>query len=257
MNRDKKIKIRNTAVYIILRFLIILTIVFAFLEKDYSSVFTSFLALLLFTIPDLVHNKFNIKLPTVLESVIYVFIFSAQILGEVKNFYETFIYWDTLLHTINGFIFAGIGFSLFELLNRSSKAKIFLSPIYISVVAVLFSVSIGTFWEFFEYTGDNIAKSDMQKDVLINEIYTVSLSDKNKVERFENIKNTVITLDNGEIITIEGGYLDIGLRDTMKDMIVNLVGALVFAVFGYFYEKGVSKYDFAKNFIPTKKKGSN
>lgn len=254
MERYKKIKFRNVSVYLVLRFLIILTIIFSILNKEYGNVFTACLALLLFTIPTLINTKSNINLPSMLESIIYIFIFSAQILGEIRDFYITFPYWDTLLHTINGFIFAGIGFSLIELLNRSEKAKIYLSPIYISVVAVLFSVSIGAFWEMFEYSLDIYTNTDTQKDTIVTDVYSVSLSEENKVAKVKNIESTTIKYEDGELLVIEDGYLDIGVIDTMNDMIVNFIGALVFSVFGYFYEKGVSEYAFAKNFIPTKKK---
>lgn len=249
----RNLKIRNTAVYITLRFLIILTIVLSILEKNYSNILPCIIALLLFTIPDFVDKKLNIELPGTLECIIYIFIFSSQILGEIKNFYGLIPYWDTMLHTINGFVFAGIGFSLCDLLNKSEKTKLYLSPIYISVVAVLLSVTIGTFWEFFEYAVDINLNKDMQKDVLITDMYTVNFNNDNLVESYNNIEKTEVYLSDGNILEIEGGYLDIGLHDTMKDMFVNFIGALVFTFFGYFYIKGTSKYEFAKNFIPTKK----
>lgn len=250
----KNIEFRNAAVYIILRFLIVLTIVLSVLRHDYDSVFTCCIALLLFTIPSIVDKKFNVELPTTLESIIYLFIFSSQILGEIRNFYGMFPYWDTMLHTINGFIFAGIGFSICEVLNNSPKTKLFLSPLYITVVAILFSITIGTVWEFFEYGVDRYMYADMQKDRVITDLYTVYFNDTNTVESFNDITQTVIYYGDGEVLVVDG-FLDMGLNDTMKDMIVNFIGAIVFAIFGYFYEKGVSTYEFAKNFIPHKKKG--
>lgn len=252
MNR-KEIR-RNKRIYYILRLLIILTICLSIYEGNWSNVFASIIALLLFTIPGLLNDKFDVELPGTLESIIYIFIFSSQILGEIRNFYAIFPYWDTLLHTLNGFIFAGIGFSLCDLLNKSEKTKLYLSPLYISVVAVLFSVTIGTIWEFFEYSVDTYLQKDMQKDNIIQDIYTVNFNNTNTVEKISDIESTVITYSNGQVLEIDG-YLDIGLNDTMKDMIVNFIGAIVFAIFGYFYEKGVSTYEFAKNFIPHKKKG--
>ena len=44
--------------------------------------------------------------------------------------------------------------------------------------------------------------------------------------------------------------LDIGLLDTMKDLFVNFIGAVVFSVIGYFYVKGRGKGTFASRFIP-------
>lgn len=250
---NRKEKIRNTAVYVILRFLILLTIIFSILEQNYSNIMPCAIALVLFTIPNFIDKKLNIELPGTLESIIYIFIFSAQILGEIRNFYGLIPYWDVMLHTLNGFIFAGVGFSLCELLNKSEKTKLYLSPIYVAVVAVLFSVAIGTVWEFLEYGLDKYIYLDTQKDETVNDLYTVYFNDENKVESISDIVKTEIYLSDGSIVTIDDGYLDIGLNDTMEDMWVNFVGAIVFAFFGYFYEKGVSHYEFAKNFIPKKK----
>ncbi len=253
---DRKEKIRNTAVYVVLRFLIILTIVLSVLEGNFSNVLPAGIAIILFTVPNFLENKFEIDLPGTLESIIYIFIFSSQILGEIRNFYDLIPIWDTMLHTLNGFIFAGIGFSLCDFLNKNEKTKLYLSPIYIAFVAVLFSVTVGTLWEIFEYGVDVYLSKDMQKDVVINDIYTVHFNDENKVESINGIVKTDIYLNNGEIIEINNGYIDIGLHDTMKDMIVNFIGAVVFAVFGYFYELGVDNYEFAKNFIPKKRRSN-
>lgn len=253
--RKNEHKVRNTTVYIVLRFLIILTAVFSFLDGNFSNVFSCILALLLFTIPTVVDKKFNVELPNMLESSVYIFIFSSQILGEIRNFYSIFQHWDTLLHTFNGFMFAGIGFSLVDILNKSNKTKMYLSPFYISVVACCFSITIGTVWEFFEYGMDRFTYLDMQKDVLIDEIYSVYLhpEGKNEVISVKNITETVIHYGDGETLILDG-YLDIGLRDTMFDMVVNAIGAIVFSVFGYFYVKSSEQFEFAKNFIPKKKK---
>ena len=121
------------------------------------------MSLFLFTIPTLIQDKFRITLPSLLEGIIYVFIFSAEILGEINNFYGIIPHWDTVLHTINGFLAAGIGFSLIDLLNQNSK-QIKLSPFFVALVAFCFSMTIGVLWEFFEYGADSLLKLDMQKD---------------------------------------------------------------------------------------------
>lgn len=250
---NRKEKVRNTTVFVVLRFLIILVIVLSVIEKNWSNILPSVIALILFTVPGFINKKFHIMLPGTLESIIYIFIFSAQILGEIRNFYGIIPYWDTVLHTLNGFIFAGIGFSLCDILNKSKKTKLYLSPKYIAFVAVLFSVAVGTVWEIFEYSADIYLNKDMQKDIIVTDIYSVEFNDGNVVYAINDIEKTEVYLSDGSVIEIENGYLDIGLNDTMKDMIVNAIGAVVFAIFGYFYEKGNSKYEFAKNFIPKKK----
>ncbi len=251
----KKKEVRNITVYIVLRFLVILTMVFSFLRGNYDNVFVCFLALALFTIPNIVERKLKVDLPNTLESIIYLFIFSAQILGEIRNFYGMIPWWDTMLHTINGFLFAGIGFALIDILNKSEKVKLYLSPLYVVVVAISFSITIGTVWEFFEYTLDQ-GYNDTQKDDLLASFNSVYLNEdgENIPVIVNDIKQTIITYGDNETIVIENGYLDIGLKDTMKDMFVNAVGAIIYSIFGYFYIKNNEKYIFAKEFIPTKKK---
>lgn len=239
-------------VYFILRALIILCMVLQIIHGDWNNAALCLLSLLLFTIPTFIEYKLKITLPSVLESIIYLFIFSAEILGEINNFYGLIPHWDTILHTINGFLAAGIGFSLVDILNKNSK-KINLSPIFVAIVAFCFSMTIGVLWEFFEYAADTYLKTDMQKDRIVTSISTVELDplQSNTPVKIDNIEFTILNTNNGQIV-IEGGYLDIGIIDTMKDLIVNFVGAICFSTIGYLYIRNRDKYKFASNFIPTK-----
>lgn len=252
VNKYKETKESSLLVYLILRVLVILCMTLQIFRGDWNNAVLCLLSLFLFTIPTLIEEKLKITLPTMLESIIYLFIFSAEILGEINNFYGTIPHWDTILHTINGFLAAGIGFSLIDILNENSK-NINLSPIFVAIIAFCFSMTIGVLWEFFEYGADRHLNLDMQKDRIVSQISTVELDpDKNNnAVVIKNIKSTQINTDKGEII-IEGGYLDIGLNDTMKDLFVNFVGAVCFSCIGYLYIKNRDKYKFASNFIPTK-----
>ena len=159
-----------------------------------------------------------------------------------------------MLHTLNGFLAAGIGFSLVDLLNENSKS-ISLSPFFVAIVAFCFSMTIGVLWEFFEYSADRYLKYDMQKDYIINTISTVTLDpeENNNAIRINGIDHTILYDENGdELATIEGGYLDIGIIDTMKDLFVNFVGAVAFSIIGFLYVKNREKYKFATNFIPVR-----
>ena len=129
--QNKKIRTRNAIIYFILRFFVIVSLVFQLIHKNYNNVFLCILTLILFMIPTIVDKKLHIELPNALEIIILLFIFSAEILGEVRNFYGTFPHWDTILHTINGFLMAAIGFSLIDILNRSDKFHIMLSPTFV------------------------------------------------------------------------------------------------------------------------------
>ena len=250
----EKTKKSSIIVYIVLRTLVIFSMVRQILRGDLNNALLCVLSLVLFTLPGVFQKKFKIKVPNLLEIIIYLFIYSAEILGEIHNFYGHIPAWDTILHTLNGFLCAGIGFSLVDLLNENSK-KIKLSPIYVAIVAFCFSMTVGVCWEFFEYSADKIVKTDMQKDVLVQEISTVYLdpNKENKTVLLKDIGKTIIyDKNNNEIAVIDNGYLDIGINDTMKDLLVNFVGAVVYSILGYFYIKNRDKYKFASNFIPTK-----
>lgn len=241
--------------YWFLRILVILSMIPEFFERDYYGVFLCVLTLILFMIPVFVDKKLNIKLPSLLESIITLFIFSAEILGEIRGFYLKFPYWDTLLHTMNGFIMAGIGLSMIDILNRSPSLRFSLSPLFAALVAFCFSMTVGVLWEFFEFGADYFACSDMQKDTICHRISSVDLNPdgENFPYVISDIEKTVIHgVMNGEKTEMEiEGYLDIGLLDTMEDLAVNCIGALVFSFFGIFYLKGRSS--FVQSFVPSMK----
>lgn len=239
-------------VYFILRLFVIITMILQFLNGNYENFFLCILTLILLVMPSLIQVTFKIELPTVLEILILIFIFAAEILGEIREYYVIFPMWDTVLHTINGFLAAAIGFSMVDLLNRSEKTMFQLSPLFTAVVAFCFSMMIGVVWEFFEFGMDTFFGLDMQKDTVIYAIHSVTLDPNggNVVRNIDPIKSVVV---NGEELGI-GGYLDIGLIDTMKDLIVNFIGAVVFSVFGYFYVKSRGKGNFVSRFVPKRKK---
>lgn len=247
---------KTLVIYIVLRLLVIISMIWQLFRQNWSNVFLCVLTLILFTIPYFLDKKFKIELPTVLEIIILLFIFSAEILGEIQNFYGTFKHWDTILHTINGFLCAAIGFSLIDILNQNEKIRMKLSPIFVALVAFCFSMTVGVLWEFFEFGADTFFRTDMQKDRIITSMSTVTLhpEGKNISVKIDNIYSTIINyLDkNGkeESKIIEGGYLDIGIIDTMKDLLVNFIGAVVFSLIGYLYIKNRDKYKFAEEFMP-------
>ena len=254
--KTNKFRKRDLTVYVVLRILVIITMISQLLRGNFENVFMCILTLILFLVPIFIDKKLNIKLPSVLESIILLFIFSAEILGEVQNFYGIFKAWDTILHTINGFLCAAIGFSMIDILNRSHKFHTKLTPVFVALVSFCFSMTIGVLWEFFEFGADYLLKYDMQKDRLTQSISTVYLEPegKNKPVIVDNIQKTVIYSydSSGDIIetTIDGGYLDIGIIDTMKDLIVNFVGAVVFSIIGLLYIKNRDGYKFAEAFMP-------
>ena len=252
----KETKRSSLAIYLILRFLVIVCMVLQLLKGNINNALLCLLSLILLFAPLFIQNKFAITLPSGLEITIYFFIFAAEILGEINNFYGIIPYWDTILHTINGFLAAAVGFSLIDLLNKNSK-NVNLSPFYLCLVAFCFSMTIGVLWEFFEYSSDKFLDMDMQKDTVVKKISSVTLnpSGKNKAIVVSSIGKTVIYDENGYLLeNIDGGYLDIGLNDTMKDLLVNFIGAVVFCSFVYLALKQNKKNNFIDEFIPTKEK---
>ena len=235
-------------VYVVLRMLVILMMVLQIFNKNYENVFLCILTLLLLFVPSFIQINLKIELPTALEITILIFIFAAEILGEIQAYYIRFPFWDTALHTINGFLAAAIGFALVDILNRSKKFSRQLSPVFVAIVAFCFSMTIGVLWEFFECSMDLFFGLDMQKDTIVHSIHSVMLdpAGANTPVEIDNITDVVV---NGQSLGL-GGYLDIGLLDTMKDLFVNFIGAVVFSTIGYFYVKNRGKGRFAKRFIP-------
>lgn len=240
-------------VYIFLRFSVIFVLVAQLFNRNFENVFLCVLVLFLFSLPSMLEKRLSIELPDTLEIIILFFIYAAEILGEIGAYYIKHPYWDTALHTLNGFLCAAIGFSLLDLLNRQKKVTFQLSPVYLAVVAFCFSMTVGILWEFFECLMDQLFYLDMQKDIIVHEISTVQLdpSGGNAPVHLKDIVDVIVVQRDGTHIALGlGGYLDIGLLDTMMDLFVNFVGALVFSIIGYFYVRSRGKSRFAKRFIP-------
>ena len=235
-------------VYVTLRLLVILMMILQIFNRNYENVFLCVLTLVLLLIPSLIQINLKIELPTALEITILVFIFAAEILGEIQSYYIKFPFWDTVLHTINGFLMAASGFALVDILNRRKKFSIQLSPVFLAIVAFCFSMTIGVIWEFFEYGMDQFFGLDMQKDTVIQGFSSVLL-DPTKSNIPVPVQDITEVLVNGRDLGL-GGYLDIGLIDTMNDLFVNFVGAVLFSIIGYFYVKSRGKGKFARRFIP-------
>lgn len=240
-------------VYLILRALILLAGIRAFFRQDYQSIFYCCLSLALMIMPSILAKKLAIELPSTLEIIVLLFIFAAEILGELNSFYVRVPHWDTMLHTINGFLCAAIGFALLDILNREERFSIILSPVYLAIVAFCFSMTVGVLWEFFEFFGDYFLGMDMQKDTVVNAIHSVAMdaTRSNTVVHIGDITDVILVHSDGSQEALGlGGYLDIGIMDTMKDLFVNLIGAVVFSFIGYFYVKGKGAGSVATHFIP-------
>ena len=237
------------AVYLILRIVVLLTLVSSIIRGEYENAFVCLLVLFLFMLPLFIQQNFGIELPSTLEIIILLFIFAAEILGELECYFITYPHWDSMLHTTTGFLCAATGFALIDILNRNSRIKFQLSPVYVALAAFCFSMTVGVLWEFFEFGMDRVFHLDMQKDTVVQSITSVMLDPTNS--------NIPVTIDDITSVAVNGrdlgfdGYLDIGLYDTMADLFVNFIGAVVFSTIGYFYIKHRGRGKIARAFIPT------
>lgn len=251
-------------IYFVLAGIVVGVFIRQFIMGRYEHCFTCLLTLLLFMIPSFVERRMRIDVPNTLEVIILLFIFSAEILGEIGAFYLRVPWWDTMLHTINGFLMSAIGVSMVDILNRSDVFKSKLSPLFLALVAFCFSMTIGVLWEFFEYAMDFFMRTDMQKDVILQTVASVELNPKN-----ENVPILIKGIEDvilcGENMTVNGvlkntyplglgGYLELGVVDTMQDLFVNFIGAIVFSLIGFFYVKYRGKGNWMIRLIPHRRR---
>ena len=242
-----------TMVYILLRTSVVLVMLAQIFNRNFENVFLCVLTLILFMLPSTLERKLDLDLPNTLEIIILLFIYAAEILGEIGAYYVTFPYWDTVLHTLNGFLCAAIGFSLLDILNRHNDVRFHLSPLYLAIMSFCFSMTVGVIWEFFECTMDQLFFLDMQKDTVVSAIGSIMLDPTggNTPIVLKNITDVIVVQADGTQTALGlGGYLDIGLLDTMEDLFINFIGALTFSIIGYFYVRSRGKGKFAKRFIP-------
>ena len=240
-------------VYFVLRLSVIVMLVAQIFNQNYENVLLCVLTLALFMLPSAFERRLHIDLPDTLEIIILLFIYAAEILGEISDYYIEFPFWDTMLHTMNGFLCAAIGFALVDILNQEEKVALHLSPFFMAVVAFCFSMTVGVLWEFFEFSMDQFLLFDMQKDTILSTISTVNLDPNHGTTAVavKGIQDVILVLEDGTQMPLGlGGYLDVGIIDTMKDLFVNFIGAVVFSTIGYFYVKGRGKGNFVTRFIP-------
>ena len=231
----------------VLYVLVILSIIRQFFLGNYQNMFLGILTLILFMVPEVIDKKLGVTIPIGLETVIFIFIFSAEILGEINAFYVKIPIWDTILHTTNGFLMAAIGFALIDIFNRSERFSIRMSPGFVAFVAFCFSMTTGVVWEFFEFGMDWFFHLDMQKDWIIPMVSSVKLNPDGANEPIRVVIESLVV--NGKDWNL-GGYLDVGLVDTMKDLMVNFVGAVVFSIIDVIYLRKRGQGKLASSLIP-------
>ena len=159
-------------------------------------------------IPSIFRRRIRLEIPSFMMIVYALFLYCAIYLGEVRNFYFIVPHWDTVLHTFSGVAIGALGFSLVNILNKTESLHLSLSPVFVALFAFGFSVSLGVIWEIYEFAADSILQTNMQK----------------------------FALESGELLIGRAA-----LSDTMKDLIVDVIGSFAVSVAGFFsmkHEKG-------------------
>ncbi len=193
------------------------------LERSQSAVLSLLFLLLLFLIPKS-EQLLGLQIPP-LTFVLILFLMLGSLLGSGYNFYILIPFWDTILHTLSGLLFACIGYAICNLLftkqgNRSEFPYIF--------VGMLFSLAVALLWELFEAGVTLLLAVDMQEDTLVYNIKSFYLSGTHDHATYiADIKETVIHYGDGRELRL-AGYLDLGLADTLGDMAVCVPGNILF-----------------------------
>ena len=159
-------------------------------------------------LPSLLKRTLNLVIPSKMMLLFAVFLYCAIYLGEVRAFYYNVPHWDTILHTLSGAMLGALGFSVINFLNKTDRVPMNLSPLFVVVFAFCFALALGVVWEIYEFTADALLHTNMQK----------------------------FALESGEPLVGRDA-----LMDTMKDLIVDTLGALAMSIIGYIslkYKKG-------------------
>lgn len=178
-------------------------------ENEYDRVKSDYILMILQCItgciviflPSKVEHRFRIDIPDIMEIMYFLFLFCAIYLGEVRNFYYKIPYWDLILHCFSAAMLGALGFLIVQFFNNTEKLNIQLSPFFVALFAFCFAVTCGTVWEIYEFLADDLLGTNMQKFITAN------------------------------------GTILIGheaISDTMEDVIVDAIGALVVTTIGYF-----------------------
>jgi len=209
----KKFKITASKFEVVLRYFFIaitfIAVIFYLIEREWEVVLSGLLTIVLFALPSIYSKQKKIKIPTIFQIVILLFIFASMYLGELHDFFYKYSWWDTMLHSVSAVILAYIGFLLIFTLNRDKQINIKLSPFFIALFTFCFALTVGTIWEIFEYLVDAFFGMNMQK-----------------ARGLETFIDGIKVCDTR-----------LGVIDTMRDLIVDSLGALFVSISAYFYTK--------------------
>ena len=228
----KKLKLEDI-VRLVLSFIVLAIMIRQIILKEWIMTLACLLVLIVFSIPRVFDKKFKIKFPPVLEISIYLLVFASEILGEIGSYYVTVSWWDDLIHMLSGMALSAIALFVICVVDNESS-HISLSIGYKLVTAFCVSMTVLTIWECIEFGNDNLFKKDMQKDRIITEITSVKVNQNNPTKS-DTLKIKSIIVNNEDWIKKYGGYIDIGLYDTMFDLLDGVLGTSIYCFISYFY----------------------
>lgn len=195
---------------LIMQAILLLEVMIAFWEQQWLTAVITFGIIILTLVPFLLHRFLHVYIPAEFVLLAIAFVFASLFLGEIRGYYTRFWWWDILLHSSSGFLLGIIGFLLVHVLNETEEIGVNMKPGFVAFFAFMFAVGMGVLWEIFEFSMDSFFGMDMQKEMM---------GDPS------------------------------GLTDTMWDLIVDAMGALVIAVLGYGYIKMARNESFLERWI--------
>lgn len=213
------------------RIIFILVGTFCLLFGDYLTALLCMLALVVFLIPTVLYKKLNIEVPAALELSAVIFTFMCVVGGEIGHLYAHFPLWDKFLHTFSGFLIAAIGLAFIDFFTKRKGSVLRLTPFFAVFFAFFFALGVEVIWEVFEYAVDTFSgTTDMQADYLIKEFVSKKAGGEvNPTPIVVNgIESVVINFAGGREALVLPAYIDLGIRDTMMDLIVGAAGAFLF-----------------------------
>ena len=205
-------------IIILMRVVVIFYLIIGIIKWNTTTVVAALVSLVLMTITSYLKKKLN--LDKKLELLIYIFIITTEVLGQIYHFYTRVPIFDIIIHTYSSFVISYIALIIIK------KHKL---PKIITILFIFsFAMMCESIWEIFEFGTDHLLKTDMQKDTIINEITSCYLSEDKDTPTTMVVDNVVV--NNISFTDKYNGYLDIGLYDTISDMSCALVGALIFII---------------------------
>jgi hypothetical protein len=249
---------RKFILYVVTRMIFILVGVISLLFEDYLTAFLCAIALVFFLLPTFLYNKFNIKVPSALEISAVLFTFMCVVGGEIGHFYAQFPLWDKIFHTFSGFLIAAIGLAFMDFFTKRKSSVFRLTPFFAVFFAFFFALGVEVIWEVFEYLVDTLTGvTDMQADYYIDYFTSKKAGgETNPVPIIVGgIKDVVITFEDGREPLVLHGYIDVGLADTMHDLIVGAAGALLFCAIEFvaLVKRDKRMQKISESFVPRKK----